>query len=70
MIWTTDREPTIAECRKDNGQFLVQTIDGERFSCGYRPFTEKEGMKQDYDNPKWECNVPVVGWMALPPKIL
>ena len=70
LIWVTDREPTLEECELDNGEFFVQTVEGKRFSCWYRPFTDKEGKKEEYDNPKWECNSEVMAWMPLPPGLI
>lgn len=52
--------PTKEECDKDDSTFIVQTDNGDRFSCKYSP------LSNGYDNPLWCCNVPVIAWQPLP----
>lgn len=55
-----DRLPSKEECEKDNGSFLVQSDNGERFCC------EFDSIANGYDNPLWCCNVPIIAWQPLP----
>lgn len=56
----SERLPTKEECEKDGNEFIVQTLDGYRFSCEYDP------LANGYDNPFWCCNVSVIAWCPLP----
>lgn len=54
--WAPNKEESV----KNNGSFLVQSQDGEIFTC------EFDGIADGYDNPLWSCNVQIIAWQPLP----